>query len=177
MAAADNTKRPCRTTLQLDGLEWFVYNRSAAFDDLLTKLGHREKEDEGTTSTLDHKLSNAGTIHPPTGEPHMRRSRGAEVTEDTSIDWFRESLPIEVHVNRGSVVLGNRSTPSLLIAGFKSAVGTCGAVDSRSRFDLYKQVYQFSFAKPRIVFRKNHDYEGPMIQHGERMQKTKEDIT
>ena len=41
---------------------------------------------------------------------------------------------------------------------------------SRSRFDFYKQVYQFSFAKPKIVFRKNHDYRESIEKHGERMQ-------
>jgi hypothetical protein len=41
---------------------------------------------------------------------------------------------------------------------------------SRSRFDFYKQVYQFSFAKPKIVFRKNHDYREPIEKYGARMQ-------
>ena len=74
-----------------------------------------------------------------------------------------------MHIVKGAIVMGNRSTPSLLVAGFRTAVGTCGTVDARSRYDYYKQVYQFTFVKPRIVFRKNHDYEGPLVEHGARM--------
>lgn len=74
-----------------------------------------------------------------------------------------------MHIKNGAVVLGNRATPSLLIAGFKAGEGVCGAVPSRSRFDFYKQVYQFTFEQPKIVMRKNHDYEDPMPKHGARM--------
>ena len=35
--------------------------------------------------------------------------------------------------------------------------------------DFYKQVYTFNFSKPRIVFRRNHDYDGPMEEHGKAM--------
>ena len=38
---------------------------------------------------------------------------------------------------------------------------------SRSQFDQYKQVYRFTFAAPKIVFRTNPDFEGPMTQRGE----------
>lgn len=74
-------------------------------------------------------------------------------------------------------MLGNRSTPSLIVAGFQTALGTCGALDSRSVYDYYKQVYQFTFSKPKIVFRKNHDYDSPMAEHGARMSKLKEQTT
>lgn len=40
-------------------------------------------------------------------------------------------------------------------------------IQSRSQFDEYKQVYRFTFDQPKIVFRSNPDYDGPMIKHGE----------
>lgn len=91
------------------------------------------------------------------------------------IDWYRETFPIEIQVVRGAVVMGNRSTPSLLVAGFRSASGTCGIVDSRSKYDLYKQIYQFTFEKPRIVFRKNHDYEASLSDHGKQLDRRKKE--
>jgi hypothetical protein len=50
------------------------------------------------------------------------------LTDPDAVDWFRESLPLELNVVKGAIVMGNRSTPSLVVAGFHSAVGTCGAV-------------------------------------------------
>lgn len=40
---------------------------------------------------------------------------------------------------------------------------------SRSKFDEYKQVYRFTFSQPKIVYRINPDYEGPLASHGERV--------
>lgn len=110
---------------------------------LLERLARRE---ESSTTQTDSKIE-SGTpdkgsvrILPPSNENHMkqgelpvRRSRQKSCayhleTEPGGIDWFRESLPLELNVIRGAIVMGNRSTPSLVVAGFRSAVGTCGAV-------------------------------------------------
>lgn len=40
---------------------------------------------------------------------------------------------------------------------------------SRSQFDEYKQVYRFTFSQPKIVYRINPDYEGPLASHGEKV--------
>lgn len=34
---------------------------------------------------------------------------------------------------------------------------------------MYKQIYQFNFAKPRIVYRRNHDYQSPMAEFGKQL--------
>jgi hypothetical protein len=124
MVRLDDDRLPCRTTLKLEGLEWFVYNRGPAYDMLLEKLqaqqdalggGLNRQKTAATTSTHLEPVENDLPKPPPASDPD-------------AIDWFRESLPIEVQITRGAVVLGNRSTPSLLIAGFRSALGTCGAV-------------------------------------------------
>ena len=38
----EDERLPCRLTVAVEGVEWFVYNRGPAFDLLLSKLGHRE---------------------------------------------------------------------------------------------------------------------------------------
>jgi hypothetical protein len=47
---------------------------------------------------------------------------------DDGIDWLKEALPIEYHVENGSIVLGNCSTQSVIVAGFSKASGVYGAV-------------------------------------------------
>ena len=160
----DDTRLPCRTTVKLEGLEWFVYNRGPAFDMLLDQLKKREERQSGTEGPQqdEEPLLPNGLAEK---KERLRHRQGSDTTESSSsaslgeqgrartehdpasvrivppsndlptqpkdsdsIDWFREALPIEVQVVKGAVVLGNSATPSLLIAGFKSALGTCGAV-------------------------------------------------
>ena len=160
----EDTRLPCRTTVKLEGLEWFVYNRGPAFDMLLEQLRKREDRQSGTEDPEQDEEPLLRNGHAEKKE-HMRHRHGSETTDSSSsaslggqgrarnehdpasvrivppsndlptqpkdsdsIDWFREALPIEVQVVKGAVVLGNSATPSLLIAGFKSALGTCGAV-------------------------------------------------
>jgi hypothetical protein len=65
---------PCRITVSLIGLEWFVYNRSAAYDSILDGiLGGAQSEEDSRDSPLP-------------GESHAnvrkRRSRALEKSED-----------------------------------------------------------------------------------------------
>lgn len=43
--------------------------------------------------------------------------------QSEGVDWFRELLPIEFVVEKGSLVLGSDATPMVLIGDFKRATG------------------------------------------------------
>jgi hypothetical protein len=45
------------------------------------------------------------------------------------VDWFRELCPIELRIEKGSVILGSDATPMILIADFRSATGTVEITD------------------------------------------------
>jgi hypothetical protein len=47
-----------------------------------------------------------------------------ETPQFDAVDWFRELLPIELNVEKGSVVLGSDATPMVLIGDFRRADGT-----------------------------------------------------
>jgi hypothetical protein len=201
----EDAKTPCRTSISVEGLEWFIYNRTSAFDLLLERLGHKEQHGKRGPFSVNKKGSDVnanggGSSSDDTGSireipmPSEVRAKQSEclsesiplagwtnyvfvslLAEADEIDWYRETFPIEIQVVRGAVVMGNRSTPSLLVAGFRSASGTCGVVESRSKYDLYKQIYQFTFDKPRIVFRKNHDYEASLSECGKQLHQRKKE--
>ena len=123
----DDDRLPCRTTLKLEGLEWFVYNRGPAYDMLLERL--QAQQDALGGGLNRHTTNGATSIHLEPAENELPKPPPAN--DPDAIDWFRETLPVEIQVTRGAVVVGNKSTPSLLIAGFRSALGTCGAVKVR----------------------------------------------
>lgn len=57
-----------------------------------------------------------------------------------SLEWFRrqlptldpkDMLPLGIDIQTGAIILGNPSTPSLLVAEFRNALGTYGIVPVR----------------------------------------------
>ena len=122
-----NLRLPCRITVRLEGVEWFLYNRTPSFDTMLESLGVKFDE-EHKAPEQDDKAS---------AQPATRMASGrSDVTPKSPkkdrIDWLREALPIEILATSGSIVLGNRATPTLLIIGFRDVAGTYGAVKARA---------------------------------------------
>lgn len=55
----EDAKTPCRTSISVEGLEWFIYNRTSAFDLLLERLGHKQQPGKQEAFTQDKKDSKA----------------------------------------------------------------------------------------------------------------------
>ncbi|BGP16903.1 Macrophage colony-stimulating factor 1 receptor [Rhodosporidiobolus nylandii] len=188
---ASESRVPCRVQVSLSGAEWFLYNRTPSYDAILEQLGLQEHNPlapaasspasdsspdlSSSASKIDKHSRSASTstgaasieqAHHDNGEKEReKRRKAAEGKQGT--DWLREALPIQVKCKKGAIILGNPSTPTIMIAGFEGVGGTYSAVKSRSALDAYKQVYHFTFEQPKIVFRTNPDYEEGMAAHGQ----------
>ncbi|EEB91632.1 hypothetical protein MPER_09982, partial [Moniliophthora perniciosa FA553] len=75
--------------------------------------------------------------------------------------------PLAIVVNKGAIICGNASTPSLLVVEFQSAMGTFGVMQSRSKYDLYKQMLSLSFKHALVRMNENHNYQEAMTSTGE----------
>lgn len=82
---------------------------------------------------------------------------------------FTDFLPVSIEVDKGAIVCGNTSTPNLLVAEYKTALGTFGVVPSRSKFDLYKQMLTIKFGNAVMHYAANVDYVAPMSTTGEKI--------
>lgn len=71
----EDTRLPCRTTIQLDGFEWFVYNRVPAFDMLLERLGHREKASSSNNGRAKDKDAGSVRMMPPSNEFQSKQGK------------------------------------------------------------------------------------------------------
>ncbi|KAM7206822.1 protein CSF1 [Naviculisporaceae sp. PSN 640] len=69
-------KLPCRVNISISGLEWFIYNRSPAYDSVLAGLTESREVVEESTSRTD--TGDDGT----TAKPRRRRSRRFEASEN-----------------------------------------------------------------------------------------------
>lgn len=81
------------------------------------------------------------------------------------LDW-KDILPLGVEIFKGVVISGNASTPSLLVTEFTRAEGTYGLVESRSKFDFYKQMYNFKFEQASVRLDPNDKYQDAMTVTG-----------
>lgn len=112
---------PCRITVSMKGAEWFLYNRTPSYDAILQHLGVVPTSASFGSSATDEKLPQGDST-----EMNEKPASGGVLTGKT--DWLREALPIDIRCKTGSIIFGNRSTPTILIAGFDSVAGSYAAV-------------------------------------------------
>lgn len=97
----------------------------------------------------------------------------------------KDVLPLGIDVVKGVIILGNSSTPNLLVAEFERTEGTFGILEvcfmicllsfalidpcakSRSKLDLYRQVLALKFQHALIRYVRNEDYVDVMSTIGE----------
>ncbi|KAF8940858.1 hypothetical protein BGZ58_004326 [Dissophora ornata] len=152
----------CRITCHLIGLEWFMYNRTPAYDVLATTLGLNPdatpintSPDVTNPSVTGQLTSIDGCILDYTTEVDMNNEGQEDASEDS---WFRRCLPVKIVCETGAIIMGNAHLPSLLVASFPSAHGMYSATKTRSSLDKYKTVLLATFETPSIDFRPNADY-------------------
>lgn len=166
----DNSKLPCRVFLGLEGAEWFIYNRTPAYDVIIaaTEGNPNERasqENHGFRRNETERSSAERTSH-----GSLKRSDSEIPTPKAPIkEDFDEAsgilnlLPIQVVCKKGAIILGNTNTPSIVVAQFAQADLSVDAAESRSKFDLYKMVYNCNFTRPTIQIKMNIDYKESLL--------------
>jgi hypothetical protein len=148
------TRTSCRIQLCLEGMEWFLYNRTAAYDNILAQMEPlnrsssrvsaserlrpaKSRQGQDPQSAVRQKFTlfiDATSTYPPSA---AKRSVRIPSAVRNAFVWVRQQLPnldpkdllpLGIEVSTGSIVLGNPSTPSILVAEFRSAAGTFGVV-------------------------------------------------
>ncbi|KAF9983944.1 hypothetical protein BGZ65_001237, partial [Modicella reniformis] len=141
----------CRITCHLVGLEWFMYNRTPAYDVLATTLGLNPDATPLETASNTYNRSVSVNL-------------GNENQDDASADsWFRRCLPVKIACETGAIIMGNAHLPSLLVASFPSGHGMYSTTKTRSSLDEYKTVLLVTFETPSIDLKPNADYNTAIV--------------
>ncbi|KIK67374.1 hypothetical protein GYMLUDRAFT_156567 [Collybiopsis luxurians FD-317 M1] len=163
----------CRIQISFQGFEWFLYNRTAAYDNILAQMTPQPFANSERRASLP-KSSGLNTPVASLVASSFRSRAPAFLTN--LVSWIREQLPnldpkdllpLGIQVSKGAIICGNPSTPNLLVAEFKRMEGTFGIVPSRSKYDLYKQMLTLRFSQALIQYVENDHYRGPMASTGE----------
>ncbi|KAH9041126.1 hypothetical protein EDB84DRAFT_1436665 [Lactarius hengduanensis] len=175
----------CRFHATFEGFEWFIYNRTAAFDNIVaqmdakTPVPERRAQSPAAASHLRHIFSKS-----PAGGDHIAQTPRVRAWFTTPkfvrrfTQWLRKQLPdldlkdllpLSFEGINGGIVLGNMSTSNILVAEFARADGVFGTVPSRSPLDLYKQMLNIKFQNATITFKENEQYQAPMLYRSARL--------
>jgi hypothetical protein len=151
--------------LEVEGLEWFIYNRTPAYDAIITAA-------EGNTAARDSQESNGAQMRSSgerTSDDSLKQTESttpcnpnAKVDADES-SFLLNLLPVQVVGKKGAIFLGNTTTPSIVVAQFVQADLAADAAESRSKFDLYKMTYNCTFTRPTVQIKTNIDYKETLL--------------
>ncbi|KAL4760047.1 putative fermentation associated protein (Csf1) [Aspergillus foveolatus] len=192
---------PCRITAKFYGLEWFIYNRTPAYDSILT--GFRTAAAASTQSPdRESVLSDASLKENQTAAPSSNESspeqanaadgstarhgrametctpqEGAPGEQDTrdNLSGLLQLLPVKLECDKGAIVMGNENTRSVLTTTFDSATGLIEACCAASPLDLYRQVFSFRFDHPVVQMRPNPDYKQSQLAAARRLSTVREE--
>ena len=184
----ENEELPCRLFLMVDGLEVFMYNRTFAYDNIMDMLRGEEKDRKESTSDENSK-NTASTMSADSGSTtnnlkYRGNTRTATVPEASTSDWSQNEksqtqqppqyrtklaettlffllgmLPLKVRVKKGAVVLGNVTTPSILVVSYKSANGILDISKSPNPLDKWRFLHDLNFENFQLWLKPNIGYE------------------
>ncbi|KAG6372334.1 hypothetical protein JVT61DRAFT_7774 [Boletus reticuloceps] len=163
----------CRIKVSAHGFEWFLYNRTAAYDHILSQMrANAPPAPEGSgPRPYFSRTSGLEGLYPPSALANIK----PPPIIHAAINWLKRQmpylepkdlLPISIEVFKLAIVCGNSSTPSLMVAECHRADGTFGIVRARSKCDLYKQLLNFKFQNALIHLEENEHYQGSMTGLG-----------
>lgn len=194
---------PCRITAKFYGLEWFIYNRTPAYDSILAgfnvpteDVSSLPSQDEQRAPTGSKEKSNASSVSSP---PRSKRDcsdvpgnthgnglddNGASDAEGEaassqeigdSLSRLLHLLPLKLICDKGAIVMGNQHTTSVLTTTFDGATGFIEACDAGS-LDLYRQIFSFQFSHPTIQMRPNPDYKQNQLAAAKILSSAEDDL-
>ncbi|KKK12569.1 hypothetical protein ARAM_004552 [Aspergillus rambellii] len=172
---------PCRITVKFYGLEWFIYNRTPAYDSILAGFSPPDSSEPPGSSdgSLDSSLKGnqqhvlfasgsapqrASTVegdfaHNRTGRDTVGSQQGKDPGPEIgdTLSRLLQLLPLKLDCEKGAIVMGNENTRSVLTTTFDAATGLIEACDA-GPLDLYRQQFTFRFKHPVIQMRPNPDF-------------------
>lgn len=178
-----NSKLPCRVNVSLVGLEWFVYNRSPAYEGVLAGLkqadtarssSHDIYEENSNESEKPRKRNLRGLdqleeMFPPSrngrpvpGRHHSSRDVDSADGEndgpaEPDLPFMLQWFPIHIECKTAAAVIGNDNTKAILIV--KANGLTCKVDAGAARTpDPYRQLFDVNFDHPVIEIKDNDDF-------------------
>ncbi|KAG6187096.1 hypothetical protein E4U36_008428 [Claviceps purpurea] len=190
VSASDQQKNaalPCRIHAKIVGIEWFVYNRSPAYDSVLAGLADNEVVASTSGDPLDvkngaklrsRKRATKDSTHegvalsqdakntqsvdqalPPQSSLSNRSSTTSSSTDgvEESLPSILQLFPVHIECQRLGMVVGNSNTKAILIVKATSGSALVDASHTKT-CDPYRQLIKVELDRPVIEIRENDEF-------------------
>jgi hypothetical protein len=152
---------PCRINISLIGLEWFVYNRSPAYESVLDGLG--DNAGGGELGSDGRHASKGERREQEAALPFLSSGNGGSVSSDSgestqwSLPMMLQFFPVSVSCQKAALVMGNENTKAMLVVKTDHVSGIIDAGETAAP-DPYRQLFKAHFRRPVVEFRENDEY-------------------
>lgn len=170
-----NKKHASKIVVDIEGFEVFMYNRTMAFDQIMELLNNNaspRSSSDFKSSYLSEFSYNESNIR-LRNDPNSKFTAKTEILERTapmeskippdyresSIKYILTLLPVKFNIKKGAIVLGNASTPSIVVASYKSAAGFIDLEKSPCNLDPYRFVQDLTFETFQVRMKPNMEYD------------------
>ncbi|WPK25914.1 hypothetical protein PUMCH_003250 [Australozyma saopauloensis] len=138
---------------EIDGLEIFVYNRKFAYENIMSNLERLARElDTELNSDASEKFSNL------CAESLSAAKTKDEQAQQNSTHSILHSLPIGFKIKKGALVLGNHTTPHILVASFNSAQASIDLAKTPNPNDKYRLLFDADMERFQVSMKPNITY-------------------
>lgn len=161
LTSEENKKLPTSIQLLMDGVEVFMYNRTPSYDNIVEALKKTDPDEKNELYMFSASLSQSLSLAQST---HKRSSLSAtsvpaaEPTENP-LHFPLNMLPVRIRIKRGAFVVGNPTTPSILVASFKSGNALLDVSKLPCSLDNYRTNFNITMEKFQISLKSNISYE------------------
>lgn len=164
-----NSALPSMLTLEISGMETFMYNRSAAYEIIEERL-KEEMESQTSSDPFKETASDSSMRNrkqnttipssvPPKGADRISHEEPAMQHTILSL------LPIDITVHKGSIIIGNDTTPYIYVGYYKTMRASLDASTANSALDPYRLLHEMHFEDLRMEFCKNVSHKTDETAH------------
>lgn len=161
LTSEDNKKLPTSIQLLMDGVEVFMYNRTPSYDNIVEALKKTNPTDKDELYQFSTSL--AGSLASAQSSPKRSSLSSALISDATSpkspLQFPFFMLPVRIRIKRGAFVVGNPTTPSILVASFKSGNALLDVSKSPCSLDSYRTNFNITMEKFQISLKANISYD------------------
>ncbi|KAL6945337.1 hypothetical protein ACO0QE_002787 [Hanseniaspora vineae] len=157
-----------RNVFHVEGFEIFIYNRSAAYINIIKEYFSKEENAELQKQFPDlyknflklqedenYEVDTATSFDQKPEVPYEE----ALNTLSPSCKWMLKCLPVAISVKLGALVLGSINTPSVLVFHWKSSESLVDAQKSENPLDKLKFKITTTHLDSKVVLKPNPLYE------------------
>lgn len=176
---------PCRISVNVSGVEAFIYNRSPVYDAVVEATMGKAKEASGE---VDSKNEPAASPTTSSGDSNGEKSQlGAEAkrtqtfgtatsgvpAEKAEVPSFLHIFPIKIECRRAAAALGNENTKNIIVAKAEKSAGTVDAGHA-GPLDLWKLLFNFDIQDVNVSMKPNRDFKEEQLDAAQRILRERE---